>query len=178
MRHGFKKVTMNDIAEEAGMSRPAVYLIFKNKTDIFKEVVIQFFDQATSEIQDGLGRCDTAGEKLRLAFEVWYVRPAESAVDTPYTLELTETFDKYAGEQHKDGMRQFEEILESILSPYSDVLENQNLTPKGLARMLGLAGNGFKQENCGPEKMKELIDALITLVLAVLENPASFQNQV
>ena len=31
--YGFKKTSMDDIAKGAGMSRPAVYLHFKNKSD-------------------------------------------------------------------------------------------------------------------------------------------------
>lgn len=35
-RYGFKRVAMSDIAEEANMSRPALYLAYPNKTAIFE----------------------------------------------------------------------------------------------------------------------------------------------
>ncbi|MEO1613491.1 MAG: helix-turn-helix domain-containing protein, partial [Pseudomonadota bacterium] len=35
-RYGFKRCSMEDIAEAAGMSRPALYQHFKNKTEIFR----------------------------------------------------------------------------------------------------------------------------------------------
>ena len=34
MRYGYSRVTMDDIARAAGMSRPALYQFFRNKTDI------------------------------------------------------------------------------------------------------------------------------------------------
>ena len=34
--YGFKKTSMDDIAKQAGVSRPALYQLFKNKTDIFR----------------------------------------------------------------------------------------------------------------------------------------------
>ena len=35
LRYGYKRISMNDIAEAAGVSRPALYLLFKNKEEIF-----------------------------------------------------------------------------------------------------------------------------------------------
>jgi AcrR family transcriptional regulator len=35
-RYGFKRVAMDDIAREAGMSRPSLYLIYSNKAAIFQ----------------------------------------------------------------------------------------------------------------------------------------------
>ena len=169
MRHGYKKVTMNDIAIETGISRPAIYLVFKNKQEIFKAVVVEFFSQATSEIRDGLEKLKTVEEKLRFAFEVWCIRPAISALEVPYTLELTETFNKYAGEQHQEGLSQFEQILESIIAPYDRVLAKRGLTPQGVAHMASLSGNGFKQEYKTLNELKEQINILITLILIALK---------
>ena len=41
LAYGFAKATMDDIARAAEMSRPAVYLHFKNKT----EIVVSSLDQ-------------------------------------------------------------------------------------------------------------------------------------
>ena len=38
LRYGFQRTTMDDIAKEAGISRPALYLQFKNKTDIYRAI--------------------------------------------------------------------------------------------------------------------------------------------
>lgn len=37
-QYGFKRTNMEDIAKAADMSRPALYLLFKNKTDIFRSL--------------------------------------------------------------------------------------------------------------------------------------------
>lgn len=37
-RYGFKRVSMDDIATEAGMSRPALYLAYANKAAIFQSL--------------------------------------------------------------------------------------------------------------------------------------------
>jgi len=50
IRYGYKRVTMNDIAEAAGISRPALYLVFESKEEIFKSVYEHFVKQTLSEI--------------------------------------------------------------------------------------------------------------------------------
>ena len=38
-RYGFRRTAMNDIAQAAGISRAALYLMVENKEDLFSEVV-------------------------------------------------------------------------------------------------------------------------------------------
>ena len=48
--YGFKRTTMADIADAAGMSRPALYLLFKNKTDIFRAGFVMFVEELIATI--------------------------------------------------------------------------------------------------------------------------------
>ncbi len=47
-RYGFRRTTMNDLAEAAGISRPALYLMFENKEHLFIELVSYRVDEAIS----------------------------------------------------------------------------------------------------------------------------------
>ena len=42
LRYGYRRVNMNDIAEAAGISRPALYILFRNKEEIFAGVILQW----------------------------------------------------------------------------------------------------------------------------------------
>jgi AcrR family transcriptional regulator len=44
-RLGYDKTTMNDIAEEAGLSRRTIYLYFKGKDDLFEELLYREYMQ-------------------------------------------------------------------------------------------------------------------------------------
>ena len=50
-RYGFKRTTMEDIAVEAGISRPTLYLYFANKDEIVQSCVKLSIDQAFAEAQ-------------------------------------------------------------------------------------------------------------------------------
>lgn len=47
---GFKSVTMDDIANEMGISKKTIYTHFKNKTDLVKEVTELLFDKISCGI--------------------------------------------------------------------------------------------------------------------------------
>ena len=49
-RYGFTRTTMDDIATEAGLSRPALYLHFRNKKDIYRA----YATKMTDAMMDGL----------------------------------------------------------------------------------------------------------------------------
>jgi TetR/AcrR family transcriptional regulator len=55
-RHGIRRTTMDDIAAEAGMSRPAVYQYVRNKDDAFGRLADRLFDS-------GLARARAAAER-------------------------------------------------------------------------------------------------------------------
>ena len=48
-QYGFKRTTMNDIATAAGISRPALYLMFENKEHLFKELAAHRIEIALKE---------------------------------------------------------------------------------------------------------------------------------
>ena len=44
--YGYRRTSMNDIAQAAGMSRPALYLLFDNKESLFRELAADLQTQA------------------------------------------------------------------------------------------------------------------------------------
>ncbi len=48
-QYGFRRTTMNDIAQAAGISRPALYLMFANKENLFQGLAAFRLDQAIEQ---------------------------------------------------------------------------------------------------------------------------------
>ena len=87
-RHGVRRTTMADIADEAGLSRAAVYQYVRNKEDAYRRVAARMFDRALA-----LARGHAAGTaplgvrlaaalttKLDLTLQIWH--------DSPHASEL------------------------------------------------------------------------------------------
>ena len=59
LRFGFSKVTMNEIAEELGMSKKTLYQYFPGKEELLSAVVSKMHEDAATEIESIVGRNDT-----------------------------------------------------------------------------------------------------------------------
>ena len=55
MAHGFKNVTMDDLASEMGMSKKTLYAHFPSKSALVKSVLTQKLDEAENELGSILG---------------------------------------------------------------------------------------------------------------------------
>jgi AcrR family transcriptional regulator len=74
-RHGFKKTSMEDIAQAAQISRQGLYLHFKNKEDIFKASIRRAIDTNLSIATIALNDKDSPLEdKLLHALDGWFGR--------------------------------------------------------------------------------------------------------
>ena len=65
--YGFRKTSMDDIARGAGMSRPAVYLHYKNKEAIFRRLVELFYEEKSAAVAECLSGAGSVSALLARA---------------------------------------------------------------------------------------------------------------
>ncbi len=56
LAYGYQRVTMDDIARAAEVSRPALYLLFRNKADIYRAIGERMFELSAQQMRDVLSR--------------------------------------------------------------------------------------------------------------------------
>src|SRR5271156_1775695 len=117
LRYGFRRVTMQDIANEAGISRPALYLLLPNKEEAFKATIQQVTAESMAAIRAGLPAQVTAEEKLRFAFEIWTVRPFQIMQSSPDAKDLVNCGQDFACDVLARISSDFESLLTEILKP-------------------------------------------------------------
>lgn len=72
VEHGGKGARMADIAKETGISRQALYLHFKSRTDLLVATTLYVEEQLDLEARLAPSRAATSGvERLRLYIEFW-----------------------------------------------------------------------------------------------------------
>jgi AcrR family transcriptional regulator len=166
LRYGYKRVNMSDIAEAAGISRPALYLVFKNKEEIFKGAYEQWVEDRILEIEEKAAPLTTPKEKLRLAFELGVVLPTEAMKASPELKELVDCNFGFAQQSLNDGYRKFENAVARFLTPIAHARFRENSwTAERAAHLLVSAVRGFKQTAETSEELRSLIDDSISLVL-------------
>ncbi len=169
MRYGFKRVTMSDLADAAQMSRPALYLIFSSKEEVFRSLMTQIFNELLREVREGLSKHDDVADKLTFAFEVWCVRPFEMIQASPDAKDILESGYEFAAEITLQAFSDFETILSDVLRPIVSSQAEKTLSSEQLAHILTTASQGFKESASSAVQLRQMIKGLITVVLAGLQ---------
>jgi TetR/AcrR family transcriptional regulator, regulator of autoinduction and epiphytic fitness len=136
---------MADVAQEASMSRPGMYLVFPSKEEIFSAVLQRLFTEILAEIRQGMGRCATPRERLTFAFELWCVRPFESILSAPDANDILESGYQFAPEVTTHAAAEFVEVVGDVLEPLVRRQSAVDLSAIEIAQLLASAVLGFKQ---------------------------------
>ena len=173
LRYGYRRVTMQDIADEAGISRPALYLIFPNKEEAFLAAIRDFTAASMKIIQEGVAQRPTVEAKLQFAFEIWTVKPFELMLGSPDAKDLIECSHGFAKATFDQIYASFEAVIAEILTPLASrsrksPAKGSQLTAAQIARLLVAATHGFKESAKDIAELRILIAGLIELTLAAM----------
>lgn len=140
--YGFRRTSMDDIAQKAGMSRSALYLHYRNKEDIFRSLVAHFFERAIADVDDALKRDGPADEVLAAAFKAKDGGSMEAVLGTPHGAELLDAGFAISGDIAAEGEARLVGLL-------ADWLRRQDLpegigSPEQIAQTIMAALKGLK----------------------------------
>jgi AcrR family transcriptional regulator len=102
LRYGFQRTTMDDVAKEAGISRPALYLLFKNKAEIYHALAESVMGEALRRAEAALS--DKGGIEARIfaAVKTGILDPTELLMATAHGAELLDMKHNMAAEVIQD----------------------------------------------------------------------------
>ena len=69
---GFQATTMDDIAKEAGFTKPILYQYFDSKIDLYREIVAQTADKLLTSLREAVSLVESPREKIEVAFRVYF----------------------------------------------------------------------------------------------------------
>lgn len=168
LRHGYRRVTMGDIAAEAGISRPALYLVFPSKEEIFKAALERYFVETMVETRKAAGGATGVDQKLTQLLEIWSVRPFETALANPDAKDLYESGLEFATGVFERYGAEFDALISQLLKPLVKAQSTVRLPAIQVARLMVGAVIGFKQTARDGGQLRQMIAALVTIVLASL----------
>ena len=170
--HGYARTTMGDIAKSARISRPALYLIFQSKEEIFRASVTDLFATKMARLKESLSADKTVREHLLHAFDIWYVETYELVRSYPEAKDLFESSLMYAADITDRANDDFREVLVHIMKSCSankiDAAGDGALSLSDIARLMIGASTGFKAVAKDKSELTALLCNQVTLVLAIL----------
>jgi AcrR family transcriptional regulator len=90
-RHGLGRVTMEDVAREASVSRQTVYTRFGSKERLFVAAATHLFDEAHEAAEEALAGPGDLWERVRAAFEACNVPHVRELERSDHAAELWAT---------------------------------------------------------------------------------------
>ncbi len=69
LQKGYERTSLNDIAREVGISKPAIYHHFRNKDELFHQVLTFFFEEMGKWSSQRFAQCKNMKDLLRAFFQ-------------------------------------------------------------------------------------------------------------
>jgi len=169
-RDGFARSRMDDIAEEAGLSKGALYWYFKGKDAIIIALLEHIFAHYKEEMRNLHGAEGTATERLLYLVELATAevkRIPNAAVPLLYEFYALAMRRKVIREQVRDYFREFIQIVADIVRQGIDRGEFRDVDPEKPAIQLGAMYEGlgllwvFDPENISWDELSDSAAALI-----------------
>jgi len=130
---GFQSTTMDDIAKEAGFTKPILYQFFQSKTELYKEIVEDIATNMIHSLSKAVNSAEAPRAKIEVAFRV-YFDMVVSDTDAFRILFIHAHDGETAGE-----LRKLETGLISFMVPYIDLSISDDHRRQLAAGVLGIA---------------------------------------
>jgi AcrR family transcriptional regulator len=169
--YGFKRTTMDDIARASGLSRPALYIHFRNKPDIFRGLMLAMMEEMRARVARSLEQDLPLSERIRLALEEGIVLPHRQILQTAHGAELFDTSHEFAADLFLAWMKTVEaEIALSLQrAAEADIITiPSGLSADIIASLLIDAIQGMKSRRQDIEEVALAIPPLLALVLGTI----------
>ena len=148
LAYGFHRTKMDDIARAAELSRPALYLVFKNKQDIYRALARLVLDDVSAKAKAALSQEGTLLEKLDTLVRHAFFETLRHIEESPHGSELFDIKNTLAGdiftEWREDMSRALEAAIADEVSARAIDLSARELSPRDLVDVFFDALEGMK----------------------------------
>jgi TetR/AcrR family transcriptional regulator, regulator of autoinduction and epiphytic fitness len=142
--YGFKKTSVDDLAEAAGISKQGLYLHFASKEDVFVAAMQKYLDDGVALVHGALTKPATPLlDRLVAAMDAWFGR--HLATFTPASFDVIEAGATFSGEAIEAYKSAFQTKLAKALADSPEFKRTKNVcTPKEIAHVLFQYGLTWK----------------------------------
>ena len=167
LRYGPKKITMNDVAEDAGLARKTIYVAFENKENLLAEMVRYIARKQLTRVAEAWQNCTTQAEKLKAYTQIVVLEPFDAlqAADDPQ--EMVNIHGEAGRAAYLDVREIHIAMWKAQLTGYEGSLERAGTTPTRLARFIVTTNQNLKRSETNRERLVEQLEDLHLAVLTL-----------
>ncbi len=169
-RYGFKKASMQDIADAAMMSRAALYLHFRNKDDLFRSLMEWHHGQALKAAEAAFSSDQPFVPRMERALTDFTMTMMAPVKASPHGLELFEANMILATDINTATSLRLRALMERAVTAAASEgeisLSATGLSAEALADLIYVCLDGIKKAPNGLEKLDERLAALMRMLNA------------
>ncbi|WP_461425884.1 TetR/AcrR family transcriptional regulator [Gymnodinialimonas sp.] len=169
LRFGVKRTSMNDIAEEAGLSRQTLYKAFANKDVVLQATIRSLADKVVVDIEAGLQKAKGLGAQLDVIFQHTVIEHYDFLQSSPNAEDIIAGVTASSHKELESGAQRNTEIIARVLEPFADQLAHSDLAVDQYADFIQRTATAAKYAAKSRKHLLQLLDALRVSVLRVAE---------
>jgi AcrR family transcriptional regulator len=178
-RYGYKRVALEQIAAEAGISRAALYLHFKNKEAIFRALARQVHERAQAAVDAAAARPGALEEQLEAILQAKLGQFFALVHDTPHAAEILDEKSRLCGDLTEEFRKRFLRVLRHAIVAAGERGEIDlawaELEPTEAAELLLDAAQGLERAGLAgttPARHRRRLARLVAVFAQGLRGPA------
>jgi AcrR family transcriptional regulator len=153
-RFGYRKMTVDDIAAEAGIGKGTVYLSFPSKEEVVLSTVDRIVDRVCTAMEEAGARDASAPDRLRAMLRARILVRFEAV--TGYSASLNDLLSSVRAALLARRVQHFERETSVLAQVIADGQQDGELVagaPRRIGRALVLATNSFLPYALGPDEL-------------------------
>ena len=173
LTYGYARVTMEDIARAAEISRPALYLLFKNKAEIYRAIGTTLLDNSAESAEAELAKPGPFAERMLAAIDCSLIAMMKMIMDSPHGDEILDRKNTLASDLHGAWRgkltRTFRKAILAEAKRNKVDLKARGLTAEALADLLLDGLEGMKSRVTDADQQHEGARRLVNVIALALQ---------
>lgn len=167
LRHGVKRVTMRDIAMEAGIARQTLYNTHGGKDDIVRATTRVVAARALRGAEEGVAEAETLADRLDALFEHLAVRPQRMLRSSPNADDIVSGCTEIARRELEQAAARQAALIERVIRPHAAAIRAAGLTTGQLADYVQDSLAAIKTRSRSPKELRGRLESLRALLLCL-----------
>lgn len=172
LAYGFSRTTMDDIARAAEVSRPALYLVFKNKADIYRAIAQTMLNNSLETARAALESDDPFDQRMMTAIREAMISLIQQFQQSPHGGEILDVKNSLAADLIGEWREALTDLMAGSIAREASRngadLATFGLDSRALAQFLLDGLEGMKMRTGDPDEQARAARGLVKVIALAL----------
>jgi AcrR family transcriptional regulator len=169
-QYGYRRTSMDDIAQEAGIGKGTIYLSFASKDEVFQALSQSLSERMLADAETARHRPGTTEDKLAAMSAAWFGRYVETIQHSPHAAELMDAKHRLSAGLVSRASTRFKRLVRDVLAEAATAgeldFESAGLTADTAAELLIASARGLESSATSPAGYRRYLNTLVHVMVA------------